>query len=177
MLTQQQVLEAIEKEEFMPCLDRRDFIRLSSFLPKEHWPKLGLEPKKPVNQTPGVVILTGTPLKDFMTEPNPVIEEAKFNPPEDVTPWTREEVLENLKNDVAFGFEKALNHRGLSSAMMYSVVLMWMWILEDELYAQFKDGNSYEMYGLPLFKAAAVKYGLPNPIGDDTGSESKYGGD
>jgi deoxycytidylate deaminase len=27
---------------------------------------------------------------------------------------------------------------------------------------------------LPLFKATTVKYGLPNPIGDDTGTEQKY---
>jgi len=30
------------------------------------------------------------------------------------------------------------------------------------------------MYGLPLFKATAIKYGFPNPIGDDSGSERKY---
>ena len=30
------------------------------------------------------------------------------------------------------------------------------------------------MYGLPIFKATAVKYGFENPIGEDTGSEKKY---
>jgi hypothetical protein len=30
------------------------------------------------------------------------------------------------------------------------------------------------MYGLPLFKATALKYGFNNPIGDDLGSEDKY---
>lgn len=28
------------------------------------------------------------------------------------------------------------------------------------------------MYGLPLFKATAVKYGWENPIGDDNGTKS-----
>ena len=30
------------------------------------------------------------------------------------------------------------------------------------------------MYGLPLFKATAEKYGFDNPIGDDTGRENYY---
>ena len=47
---------------------------------------------------------------------------------------------------------------------------MWMWILEDDL--QYMD--SYAMYGLPLFKAVALKYGFKNEIGKDTGKEEKY---
>jgi hypothetical protein len=34
--------------------------------------------------------------------------------------------------------------------------------------------EDYAMYGLPLFKAVAVKYGWNNPIGNDSGSEDKY---
>ena len=33
------------------------------------------------------------------------------------------------------------------------------------------------MYGLPLFKATAVKYGFVNMIGDDEGNESWYNED
>jgi hypothetical protein len=32
--------------------------------------------------------------------------------------------------------------------------------------------DDYQMYGLPLFKATALKYGWDNPIGEDSGSES-----
>lgn len=85
-------------------------------------------------------------------------------------PWTREEILKQLEEDVAFGFEKALNQRGISSGLMAEVVKMWNWILEEGL----EDFDEYPMYGLPIFKATAVKYGFENPIGDDTGSESKY---
>lgn len=85
-------------------------------------------------------------------------------------PLTRESVLEQLKSDVAFGFEKALNRRGISSVLMHEVVKMWNWILEEGL----EDFDEYPMYGLPLFKATAVKYGFDNPIGDDTGSEETY---
>lgn len=36
------------------------------------------------------------------------------------------------------------------------------------------DDNDYAFYGLPLFKATAVKYGWDNPIGEDSGRERKY---
>ena len=84
--------------------------------------------------------------------------------------FTRENVVAQLKDDVAFGFEKALNQRGISAGLMYEVVKMWMWILEDDL----ADFDDYAMYGLPLFKAVALKYGFDNPIGNDTGGEDKY---
>ena len=42
-------------------------------------------------------------------------------------------------------------------------------------YSEVKDLiDNYAMYGLPLFKATAVKYGWDNPIGDDTGEEDFY---
>jgi hypothetical protein len=90
-------------------------------------------------------------------------------PPKEIT---RENVLECLEQDVAFGFEKALDKRGISSGLMYEVVKMWMWVLDDPL----MDFDSYPMYGLPLFKAVAVKYGFENPIGQDNGDEAKYNG-
>jgi hypothetical protein len=86
------------------------------------------------------------------------------------TPFTRENLLAQLKEDVEFGFEKALAQRGISADAMHSVVKMWNWVLEEGL----EDFDDYPMYGLPLFKATAVKYGFPNPIGDDTGTERKY---
>ena len=87
--------------------------------------------------------------------------------------WTRENILEQLKDDVEFGFEKALDQRGISSELMFDVVLKWNKVLEEGL--ENWDEDHYAMYGLPLFKATAVKYGWDNPIGDDDGDESKYG--
>ena len=84
--------------------------------------------------------------------------------------FTRENILEQLKSDVEFGFEKALDKRGLSADMMHSVVQMWNWILEEGL----EDFDDYAQYGLPLFKATAIKYGFDNPIGEDKGTEYKY---
>jgi hypothetical protein len=100
-----------------------------------------------------------------------------YSPAEGVTgrtpiAWTRENVLKQLKRDVAFGFEKALGRRSISSDLMFEVVMMWNKILEEGL--ETFDEDNYENYGLPLFKATAVKYGFQNPIGNDTGTESKY---
>jgi hypothetical protein len=84
--------------------------------------------------------------------------------------FTRDNILRHLSEDVAFGFKKALDQRGISAGLMYEVVKMWNWILEEGL----ENFETYAQYGLPLFKATAVKYGFPNPIGDDDGDESKY---
>jgi len=86
--------------------------------------------------------------------------------------WTRENILAQLKKDVEFGFEKALDQRGISSSLMFDVVLKWNRVLEEGLENWSID--DYAMYGLPLFKATAVKYGWDNPIGDDSGREQKY---
>jgi hypothetical protein len=87
--------------------------------------------------------------------------------------FTRDTVLKYLKNDLAFAFEKALDQRGLSAMAMYFTIKFYNWILEEGL-EDWSDDN-YAMYGLPLFKATALKYGFNNPIGDDEGNESNYG--
>ena len=46
-----------------------------------------------------------------------------------VKPYTRENILEQLRSDVAFGFEKALDRRGISASFMFEVVRMWNWFL------------------------------------------------
>lgn len=72
-------------------------------------------------------------------------------------PWIKENILEQLKNDVEFGWEKACGERGISSSLMFDVVLKWCRILEDGL--EHWDENNYDPYGKPLFKAVATKYG------------------
>lgn len=67
--------------------------------------------------------------------------------------FTRKNVLNQLKADLIFAFTKALNKRGISSSFMYDVIEMWNWILEDGL----ENFTDYAQYGLPLFKAIALK--------------------
>lgn len=85
-------------------------------------------------------------------------------------PFIEDEILVQLCLDVAFGFEKALGCRGISADCQYGVVKTLLWVLDDPM----QYHPHYAQYGLPLFKAVALKYGFDNPIGDDTGSESKY---
>jgi len=126
------------------CLDGRDAGRLGMYFKPEEWEKLGLKPAD------GFDVSTYTP-----------------------RPWTEEAIKAQLALDVAFGFEKALNKRGISASLMHSVVKMWMWVLDDPLH----EFNDYAQYGLPFFKAVALKYNLPNPIGDDEGNELEYAAD
>lgn len=70
--------------------------------------------------------------------------------------WTEENVVNQLKEDVLFGWEKACDGRGISASLMYEVVKSWCKVLEDDL-QYFSD---YGPYGKPLFKAVAQKYGI-----------------
>lgn len=111
----------------------------------------------------------GSRLAKFLTEEQ--LEKIGFKydgdePYPEPKEWTRENILEQ---DVEFGFEKAL---GISASLMFYVVLRWNQVLEEGL-ENYPEEN-YAMYGLPLFKATAVKYGWENPIGDDNGDEEFY---
>lgn len=110
-------------------------------------------------------------LESWGLTPNEGVTEEQWE--EHVVPFTRENVLKQLKADVEFGFEKALDQRGISSGLMFECVRFWNNVLEEGLENWSED--NYAMYGLPLFKATAVKYGWDNPIGDDTGTEPEYG--
>lgn len=135
------------------CLDGRDIYRLWTFIP---WDVAKNYPD-----------FLNTIKEEYRNEEawNSEIYEKEY---------TRENIIDQLRSDVAFGFQKALDRRGISSSLMFEVVKMWNWVLnEDEELANWSD-NNYAMYGLPLFKATAVKYGFPNEIGDDEGDESWY---
>lgn len=108
---------------------------------------------------------------EFGIEPKEEYDnEEKWN--EHIVEFNRENILKQLEKDVAFGFEKALNKRSISSSLMFECVRLWNYILEEGL-EDWSEEN-YAMYGLPLFKATAVKYGWDNPIGEDNGDESIY---
>ena len=133
-------LDEIANEYQSDSLDGRDLKRLAQFIPEQMLGKFGIK----LN--------------------------AEFVGKHEAIPFTRDNVLAQLERDVAFGFEKALNHRGISAGLMHDVVCMWNWVLQEGL----EDFTDYAMYGLPTFKATAVKYGFKNPIGEDSGSEEYY---
>ena len=137
-------LEQIAKEYKSETIDGRDLYRLAQFIPFHMVEEFGIKPEEEYNNA------------------------KKWN--ETVKLFTRENILAQLKEDVEFGFKKALDRRGISASLMYDCVKMWNWILEDGL----EDFDSYAQYGLPLFKATAVKYGFDNPIGDMYGDEDIF---
>jgi hypothetical protein len=133
-------LQQIKEEYTSLTIDSRDLQRLVQFIPEDELKDFGLEL-----------------LEEYKGTHKPI-------------PFTKKNILKQLKKDVEFGFEKALNKRGISAGLMAGVVMMWNWILEEGL----EKFDKYPMYGLPIFKATAVKYGFKNPIGDDKGNEDKY---
>lgn len=143
MKSREAVLKAFSGGRKSGCIDGRDMSRLSDFLTVDEWSIVGMTPAD------------GADLSDYSPRP-----------------WTEEEIKKQLADDVSFGFEKALDKRGISSGLMYECVKMWLWVLDDPL----QDMDDYAQYGLPLFKAVAVKYGLNNPIGDKTGTEREFEG-
>lgn len=79
-------------------------------------------------------------------------------------PMTEEVVRERLAEDLAFAFEKAIDKRGISSELMFEVVNMWLWILDDPLH----NVTEYDDYGYSHYCDVARKYGLPIvEIGED----------
>ena len=116
-------------DEYKTYIDDRFGRRFCDFLTSEQAKEIGFEIKK-----------------EYVDEHNKNIKE-----------WSRDNILEQLKEDVKFGWEKACDERGISSSLMYDVVLKWNRILEEGL--ENWDEDNYAMYGKPLFGATAKKYG------------------
>lgn len=114
-------------EEYKTHLEDRFGIRLCQFLTVEQMGAIGYT---------------------YKTE-----EAAKAHTP---IPFTEENVLKQLKEDVEFGWMKACDERGLSAGMMHEVVEAWCKVLENGL----ADSLPYAPYGKPLFKAVDTMYGF-----------------
>lgn len=71
------------------------------------------------------------------------------------TEWTEENILAQLKQDVMFGHEKAVDQRGISSELMAMVVNAWCKVLENGLNLNGNDG----WYHHDQFDIVAEHYG------------------
>lgn len=69
--------------------------------------------------------------------------------------WTEENIIAQLKSDVEFGYEKAVDERGISSELMAMVVNSWCKVLENGLNLDGEDGY----YHIEQFKKVAKHYG------------------
>ncbi len=79
------------------------------------------------------------------------IGEGEYVPKE----WTEENILAQLREDVAFGYEKAIDERGISSELMAMVVNAWCKILQNGLNLDGNDGY----YHIKQFTTVAKHYG------------------
>lgn len=69
--------------------------------------------------------------------------------------WTEENILAQLKSDVEFGYEKAVDERGISSELMAMVVNAWCKVLQNGLNLDGNDGY----YHKKQFTVVAEHYG------------------
>lgn len=69
--------------------------------------------------------------------------------------WTEKNILEQLKEDVEFGYMKAVDERGISSELMAMVVNAWCKVLQNGLNLDGNDG----WYHKEQFTTVAEHYG------------------
>ena len=78
------------------------------------------------------------------------------------------EVINQMAEYMEFAWDKARNHRGLSSGRSVQKMQAWLWLLgDDETIAFAKDDSNYPSYGAPILKKICEKYDFPIPEGED----------
>lgn len=84
--------------------------------------------------------------------------------------------LEEAKKYMAeTGWDKAMNHRGLSAGRTVQKMRAWMWLIgNDELATLCDDNSKYREYGAPILAAICEKYNWPIPV--DPGLENMIEG-
>lgn len=77
-------------------------------------------------------------------------------------PLTREAVVAKMRDYMReYGWDKALNHRGLSADRTIQKMRAWAWVLRDDV-SYFTDDN-YPQYGVPILKTVCETYGFDIP--------------
>lgn len=90
--------------------------------------------------------------------PNDKLEKIGFetrNPDRKILDWTEENILDQLKKDVKFGWEKACNLRSISASLMVDVCQKWCNVLENGLHYD----PDYTDYGKSFLQEIDQKYG------------------
>lgn len=84
-------------------------------------------------------------------------------------PYTEEVVTEELVTYMnLFGFDKALNHRGISASRTVEKVRAWCYALgRMELVHVLSDERLYPQYGAPMLSTVAQEFGIPEPDCDE----------
>lgn len=115
------------------CIDQRDIYRLFNYLPND----------TKVLET----FLNNNNIYD--KDLNEILEVHNAF----LTEYTINNVLNEAIDDCEFGIEKAIDKRGISSALMFNVIEMWMWVLDID----YTNDDSYSDYGLTFFNNCLKK--------------------
>lgn len=126
MKTINEVIENYSKYEVN--LDDRFGIRFCSFLNDKQIKEIGFNIKD-----------------EFIEEHNNSLKE-----------WNEENVIKQMTDDLLFLNEKSLNHKGISTELMFDVVKSWLKVLEDDL-CEIKDYNDYAR---SFINKVAAKYNI-----------------
>jgi len=71
--------------------------------------------------------------------------------------------VEDLKKYMPFAWEKANDHRGLSSGRSLSHMRGWLWLDgQDDLVDFLNDESNYAPYGKPVLSKICAHYSLPD---------------
>ena len=138
MLSKDQVLKAVQEDkvgynrEANQMIDSRDYLRLAGYFPASDCGSFGFRLKE------------GTDIAAIK-----------------ILDWNKDTIMSNFKRDLEFAFEKAKNKRGISTSLMFEVINMYLWILED---TQMQEEN-YTGYALPFYHEVRDKY-FPDMVVD-----------
>lgn len=72
------------------------------------------------------------------------------------------DVLNEMRDYIAFAWDKAMNHRGISAERSIGHYEAWVWLLGDPEF-QAVDWKKYRNYGAPVLREICVYFNLPFP--------------
>ena len=83
---------------------------------------------------------------------------------EDVTDYTVENVIAQAREYMAaYGWPKALGHRGISAGRTIQKMTAWAWLACDEKALQIIRDTPYPQYGVPILWALCEHWAFPIP--------------
>ena len=77
---------------------------------------------------------------------------------------TDEGVLREMREYMAFAWDKVIHHRGISASRSVEKMAEWCWLLgRDDLLDFAHDTKNYPQYGAPVLKKICEELGFPIP--------------
>jgi hypothetical protein len=83
-------------------------------------------------------------------------------------PLTREAVMKEFANYMAFAWSKVQDHRGLSAQRSIQKLSAWAWLLGNDACVEKVTETDYAQYGAPKLKVICDAFGLPVPDDEPT---------